>query len=280
MCEDTMSLGSEGFLHRIKDEPKNKVDAMLLPVTGLPTTLEQYVSFTQITQAEGLKFAIEHYRRRKPHCSGSLIWQYNDCWPGISWSLVDFDGVAKAAYFFVKRAYAHVLGSFKALEDGSVELWVTNDTLELVTVEADVGLSSLSGQRLWRDTVMEEIRPNGSGCIWRSDMARLGNGLDRVLAVRSKHFPDNRHFFGAIKELPWPASAVAVQVTRRDEHSLLVTVTGTAYHYFVHLLAVHPGTRFSDNYFDLALGEVRQIVVSNTATMLDPGALSVRSFQA
>jgi hypothetical protein len=59
-----------------------------------------------------------------------------------------------------------------------------------------------------------------------------------------------------------------------------VTVTGTAYHYFVHLLAVHPGTRFSDNYFDLALGEVRQIVVSNEATMLDPSALSVRSFQA
>ena len=91
---------------------------MLLPVTGLPRTLEQYVDFTQITQAEGLKFGIEHFRRRTPHCSGSLIWQYNDCWPGISWSLVDYYGFGKASYFYVKRAYAPVMASFKALDDG------------------------------------------------------------------------------------------------------------------------------------------------------------------
>ena len=35
-------------------------------------------------QAEGLKFGIEHYRRRQPHCSGTLIWQFNDPWPGFT----------------------------------------------------------------------------------------------------------------------------------------------------------------------------------------------------
>ena len=99
--EDQRYLGSPALLNRIKDRPKNKVDAMLLTVTGLPRTLEQYVDFTQITQAEGLKFAIEHFRRRKPHCSGSLIWQFNDCWPGVSWSLIDYYGFAKASSYYV-----------------------------------------------------------------------------------------------------------------------------------------------------------------------------------
>ena len=279
MAADTLALASDGFLHRIKDEPKNKVDAMLLPVTGLPTTLQQYVSFTQITQAEGLKFAIEHYRRRKPHCSGSLIWQYNDCWPGISWSLIDFDGVGKAGYFFVKRAYAHVLGSLKALDDGSVELWATNDTQASMTLEADVRLSTLGGESLWGDTITEAIQPNSSRSIWRSDVRRLGEGLDRVLTVSSPDFPDNRRFFGAIKDLPWPTGELAMHITRRDEHTLEVSVTGSCYHYFVHLIEPHPDTRFSDNYFDLGAGEVRQIIVSNKTAMLDPNELSVRSFK-
>jgi beta-mannosidase len=46
---DQRSLESEGLLNRIKDHPKNKVDAMLVTVTGLPITLEQYVDYTQIT---------------------------------------------------------------------------------------------------------------------------------------------------------------------------------------------------------------------------------------
>ena len=69
-----------------KDNPKNKGDDLLLATTGLPTDLDQYILFSQIAQAEGLKFGIEHYRRRKPHCSGTLVWQLDDCWPVLSWS--------------------------------------------------------------------------------------------------------------------------------------------------------------------------------------------------
>jgi beta-mannosidase len=145
LASEDLALGTRGFLNRIKDHPQDKVNAMLLPVTGLPTTLDQYIEFTQLVQAEGLKYGIEHYRRRKPHCSGTLIWQYNDCWPGVSWSLIDYDGARKASWYYVARAYAPVIGSFRTAADGTIELWVTNDMRIDIASKATLTLTSLSG---------------------------------------------------------------------------------------------------------------------------------------
>ncbi len=156
---DQMNLGSSGFLNRIKDHPKDKVNAMLLPVTGLPDDLDRYIEYTQLVQAEGLKFGIEHYRRRKPHCSGTLIWQYNDCWPGISWSLIDHDRVRKAAWFYVARAYAPVLGSFKTLDDGTLELWVSNDTRLGIEFEATLTTATSPARRSGSTPLLLPCRP-------------------------------------------------------------------------------------------------------------------------
>ena len=65
--------------------------------TGLPSDLREYLDFSMATQAEGLKFGIEHYRRRQPHNSGTLVWRLNDAWPGFSWSIVDYDLTPKPA---------------------------------------------------------------------------------------------------------------------------------------------------------------------------------------
>ena len=101
--KDQLQVHSPGFDHHNKDHPKNKHDPVLEIVTGLPSSIEQYVDFTMISQAEGLKFGIEHYRRREPHCGGTLIWQFNDVWPGFSWSVIDYAGVPKAGYHYARR---------------------------------------------------------------------------------------------------------------------------------------------------------------------------------
>ena len=67
---DQLFHHSEAMDHHNKDDPKDKGDNLMAPVTGLPSDLQEYVDFSQLTQAEGLKFAVEHYRRRRPHCSG------------------------------------------------------------------------------------------------------------------------------------------------------------------------------------------------------------------
>ena len=269
--EHQLHLGSDGFLARIKDKPKDKVDAMLVSVTGLATTLQEYVDFTQINQAEGLKFGIEHFRRRMPHCSGTLVWQFNDCWPGVSWSLVDFHGFAKAAYFYVRRAYAPVMASFKVVGD-VVEAWVVNDTPRAVEGPLRIGLESFAGHASW--TVMQSfsVPARSSRCVWRS--AAVQGDAARYLSVRSETglFMPNRHFFAPVHALQRPRpTAPEVQVLRWSDTELVVRVTATTWLHVVHVLADHEDATFSDNYFDLAAGEVREVLVSRPVAIAADG---------
>jgi beta-mannosidase len=277
--EDQRELGSPALLNRIKDRPKDKVDAMILPVTGMPETLEQYVDFTQITQAEGLKFGVEHFRRRTPHCSGSLIWQYNDCWPGISWSLVDYYGFGKASYFYVKRAYAPVMASFKALDDGAVELWVTNDTLNTAEDEAVIALTDFSGKTIWSEAIAVKAPPTYSGVVWRAPGDKVAPDPGHILTVRSvaDALLENRHFFAPIKDLTRDRNVQpSVKIEQRGAHELAVHIEAPSYLYFTHLLVPFEETRFSDNYFDLRACQSRTIRVTNAARELNADDVTVR----
>jgi beta-mannosidase len=274
---DQLVLGSAGFINRVKDRPLDKVNAMLVTSTGLPATVEEYVDFTQINQAEGLKFGIEHFRRRKPHCSGSLIWQFNDCWPGISWSIVDYYGFAKAAYYFVKRAYAPVMASFKEV-DGGVELWVVNDSLAVAEGECELALGAFDGAESWRAKAAYAVAPNTSARVWRhGDVARFG--ARHVLSVRDAagRFPANRHFFAAIKDLQRAAPrAPAVAIEPLDQFTAAITLSARDYLYFVHVLSDDEDLVFDDNHIDLQAGETRVLTVRHPHHAPDPASLQVR----
>jgi beta-mannosidase len=255
-----LHLDSPGFLDRVKDEAA-KAYAMMSPVTGRPTTLEDYVDFTMWTQAEGLKFGIEHFRRRKPHCSGAVIWQLNDCWPCVSWSLVDYDGVEKASYHAVARAFAPVLASFKALGDDWVELWITNDTLAPVSGDAMVELRHLDGRPAWRQDAPFQIAANTSAPIWRGSAPEA---VDKVLSVRSPEgaFAPNRHHLAPIARLALkPGARPRMTVTPIAAADYRIDLTADDYLAFVHLTSERPDLRFSDNYFDMATGEQRSLTV-------------------
>jgi beta-mannosidase len=276
---DQLYHHSPSMDHHNKDNPKNKGDNLMLTVTGLPKNLKEYIDFSMIAQAEGLKFGIEHFRRRKPHCSGTLFWQLNDCWPVLSWSVIDFYGFGKAGYFYAKRAYAPVLASFKARPDGGIELWITNDRLCDVEDTVTVRLSTFNGAVVWEQQQFVRVSANSSAMVWSIPVANLDSGPDRCLSVRSASeiFPANRHFFAAIKDLQRDPVAPEVTVTSVDEHTLRVELHATTFAYFVHLIVRHEATRFSDNYFDLEPGESRTITVTNLQIALSADLLTVRA---
>ena len=250
-----------------KDNPKDKGDNLMLTVTGLPQTLEEYVDFSMIAQAEGLKFGVEHFRRRKPHCSGTLVWQLNDCWPVLSWSVLDYYGVGKAGYFYLRRVYNPVLASFKALPDGSVELWLTNDTLSAVEETIAVRLGTFAGETIWAEEIAVAVPANSSRPVRHWSAEQLAAAADRYLVVRAatERFPPNRHFFAAIKDLQRDLLPPAMQVTPVSDGELRVELTAaaTAYAFFVHLTMPQEAAQFSDNYFDLEPGERRTVTVTN-----------------
>ena len=264
--------------HHNKDDPKNKGDNLMLTVTGLPEDLEEYVDFSMISQAEGLKFALEHFRRRKPHCSGTLFWQLNDCWPALSWSVLDYHGFGKAGYYYARRAYASVLASFKVLPEGGAELWITNDTLSAVTDTVSVRLASFAGETLWEESLRARVAANGNGPVARWSAGRVSGGPDRYLSVRSAGglFPPNRYFFAAIKDLSREPSKPEIHFDPAGDQKLRVRLRARGYSYFVHLEVPDEATHFSDNFFDLEPAEEREIVVANARRPLTPGMVKLR----
>ena len=270
-------LHSPAVDHHNKDDPKDKGDNLMLTVTGLPRDLEEYIDFSMIAQAEGLKFGIEHFRRRKPHCSGTLLWQLNDCWPVLGWSVLDYYGSAKAGYYYARRAYAPVLASFKGLEDGGVELWITNDTFAEIEDVVTARLRAFAGDVAWEEDLHFRIAANGSRSIRRWKRDEVAGRPDHYLSVRSAEdlCPPNRHFFTAIKDLRRTATRPEARVTPGGGSELQVHLRASAYAYFVHLATPDETARFSDNYLDLEPGESRTIVVSSERGKLAPETLSV-----
>jgi beta-mannosidase len=77
---------------------------------ALGSNWEEFVENSQRYQADVLKFAIEHFRRVKYQKIGSIFqFQFMDCWPGITWSVVSVGRKPKLGYYAVQRAFQPML---------------------------------------------------------------------------------------------------------------------------------------------------------------------------
>ncbi|MHA2237567.1 MAG: glycosyl hydrolase 2 galactose-binding domain-containing protein [Candidatus Hodarchaeales archaeon] len=94
-----------------------------------PKNITDFIIYTQAAQAFGLKYAIDTWRERKWQMTGALLWQFNEPWPTICWSLIDYYNRPKMAYWFVKRSFEKVLPVYNA-KDHTVS--VINDNLETI----------------------------------------------------------------------------------------------------------------------------------------------------
>ncbi|RMD41846.1 hypothetical protein DV735_g3268, partial [Chaetothyriales sp. CBS 134920] len=120
--------------------------------------LEDYIYLTQLIQCEALMFAYRGWRKQwgdDRQCGGALVWQFNDCWPGTSWSIVDYYLRRKPAYYAIARALAPIaVGVRRKHHDWSVsharepktqawELWAVSSKLEDVTVDVELRFISV-----------------------------------------------------------------------------------------------------------------------------------------
>lgn len=95
---------------------------------------EAFADASQRAQAAGLQTLIEHVRRRRGTTGGLAVWQWNEPWPAISWSIIDYFGRPKLAYAALQRILQPVLVSldyplraYRAGDRLTGELWLVND---------------------------------------------------------------------------------------------------------------------------------------------------------
>lgn len=252
--------------YRNKDTNHQKGILLMEGYTGIPSNIEEYMNFSMLTQAEGLKYGIEHFRRNNDRNSGALVWQLNDSWPGTSWAMIDYELLPKASYYYGKRFFHPLLLSVEYEPGEPLRLWLVNDTPHSVNGVIDLKVYTFDGEVVYSGTYEAQADPISSTMYAELDEAEIlqGFGPEEVmveLSSREIQAPANRYYLRDPKDLRLEEAQLHVQV---DE--IISTVTITAVDHlarFVKLDLPLGNVKFSDNYFDLLPGEHKVVSIAH-----------------
>jgi hypothetical protein len=105
---------------------------------GPIATFDDMIEYTQLAQAEALRYAANLIRGQKPgHTTGFWFYKATDLFPGNSWAVIDYYGVPKGSFYTAKRVCRNVAGfaklkmlEFKADQDVTATIWAANDSMK------------------------------------------------------------------------------------------------------------------------------------------------------
>lgn len=215
------------------------------------------------------------------HCGGALLWQLNDCWPTISWAIVDYFLKPKPAYYAVKRVLNPIaVGVRREHHDWSVAharppkttkyaLWIASNRPE--TVHGSVELRFLSvntGHDVRPPIVREDILINANGTtdiITDGVIDHIAEPEPHVLAARL--WVDNKV---VARDVDWPQPfkyldlskrGLVFQVQRESSGQARVTIS-TSKPVKCLVLEEQDGVTFSENAMDIVPGDEQSVIVS------------------
>lgn len=67
----------------------------------------EFVYISNVVQYDAIETAIASHIANQPHCMGTMLWQLNDCWPAVSWSIIDYYLQKKGGYYAAKKLYGN-----------------------------------------------------------------------------------------------------------------------------------------------------------------------------
>lgn len=154
----------------------------------------EFIAACQEAQARGLQVGIEAYRLRED-AVGCFLWQWNEPWPAVCWSVFPYRGPAKAAYAQIARSYAPLAVLAREADD-AVEVWLVNDRL---TTPGPCRLRVwLDEEAVWEGEVVPPVNGRVRVMVWprgRGQRLRLhlqGPGLDLTNEYRLGLWPPYR----------------------------------------------------------------------------------------
>ena len=141
-------------------------------------SIDSFLIKSQLTQALAYKMAIEAHRINKIFCGGTLFWQLNDCWPGPSWSVIDYFGRKKLAYEVVKDRYKPVILVANS-HATDFAIFVVNDLLEDMEAKLELALYRYDDELLWVTEKPIKFKSNAVTNVYRSDIRKLLDGIPK-----------------------------------------------------------------------------------------------------
>jgi len=248
--------GHEMLVHQKADQGNRKLADGMRGHLPKPASIEDWHWSAQLNQAHAIRFGMEWFRSRTPHNTGTIVWQLNDDWPVVSWSLVDHAGIRKPVWYAVRHAYQPVL---LTVQSGN------GSGLDLVLVNA-------SGARVEDTVTVERVGFDGSVLASGSfDIGAAPADAARVALPVSLAVPEDPatevlvvsgplgrtvHDFAEVVDQRLTPAPLTVSVSATEDGAR-VTVTATSYARDVSVFPdrVDPAARVDDGLVSLLPGE-------------------------
>lgn len=120
--------------HQKNDAANGKMLYYLSENFKYPKDFQSLLYLTQVLQGMAIKSGVDHWRRHRGRCMGTLYWQINDNWPVASWSSIDYYGRWKALHYMAAKFYAPVTTSIQKTKD-SICVYLENETFAMKNCE-------------------------------------------------------------------------------------------------------------------------------------------------
>ena len=250
-----------------------------------PVRFDLLLYASQLLQADAVRYGVEHWRRNRGRCMGTIYWQINDCWPVASWASIDYYGRWKALHYFAKRFFAPVMIS--CCEEGemtqrpscvaepkgiekSAHLCVVNETMEKVCGRAVWYLRNAHADILCQGS--EEMEIPALSARWMEklifpDADELENYVEYEFWKQGRLISGGTTLFCAPKHFAFQDPCLSWTIQGNE-----ITVSAKAYAKCVEILGEDGDLKLSDNYFDMSGGERKVTVLSGRA-----GSVKLRS---
>lgn len=250
-----------------------------------PTSFDGLLYASQLLQAEAVRYGVEHFRRNRGRCMGTVIWQLNDCWPVASWASIDYYGRWKALHYYEKRFFAPIMISCE--EEGllsqdpnpnaqpcevrkSIRLNVVNETREAVEVTVRWALRRADASV--RRQGERKVRIPALSAFWleqeeMADAELYGDYVSYECLREGEVISCGTALFCPPKHFGFQDPGLRVSAEGEE-----LVVRADAYAKSVEILNEAEDLLLSDNYFDMNAGERRVRILSGK-----PEGLRVRS---
>ena len=250
-----------------------------------PENFSDFVYASQLLQADGIRYGVEHYRRNRGRCMGAIYWQLNDCWPVISWSSIDYYGRWKALHYYAKRFFAPVMLSCEEQSwmtvgadmnrqhfefEKSIHLNVTNETLKPRKVLVKYAVRNAKAEVLCQEEQWVEVPALSSVWMDKVELPEIDCFNEYVIYEAWENeqiISQGTVIFSYPKYFRYQDPKLTVR-TEGDE----IIVSAQAYAKSVEITNKNDDLILEDNYFDMNAGERRVKILSGI-----PDGLKVRS---